>query len=90
MRELVDRFQFKGMRRKIAGTKTNQLSYFLENFWLSLCDELKKFKNTGVALGYHNHGIEFEKFGMEKTIYELLDQSSIGKYFFKWISPIFS
>ena len=83
VRELVDRFQFKGMRRKIAGTKTNQLSYFLENFWLSLCDELKKFKNTGVALGYHNHGIEFEKFGMEKTIYELLDQKLDQEIFFQ-------
>lgn len=81
--KVIDRVWFKGFRKKIAGRKANKLSYYTSDFWCQFAHEIKLLKDLGLNIGYHNHGIEFEKFKMDQTIFELLDQKLDKEIFFQ-------
>ncbi len=83
-RSLIDQVKFKGLRRIVAGKGVSEKSYFRKTFWLQFANALNELAKSGLNIGFHNHGIEFERLEEGETPIDLLDLHLDAGVFFQF------
>ena len=84
MINLIDHFKFKGLRKVVAGKMLSKKITLKSLFWLQFAAEINNVSASGIEVGFHNHGFEFEKVDGEVTPFELLDIHLDRNVFFQF------
>lgn len=72
--QLIDLIKFKGLRRIVVGNEVSCGNYFHEEFWKQLALKINRKKNEWDHIGFHNHGLEFEKLSSGQTPLDILNK----------------
>jgi len=73
--KLIDLFKFKACRRIVVGSGIKSKDYFCSNFWVQFAKKINSESHYWDEVGFHNHGLEFQKTRTGETPFEIFDKN---------------